>query len=155
MLGASVYTFSIILAVFLIGLGFGSSAGSLLARGKHPRAMLGWSQLLLAAGIAWAAVMMAKSLPYWPINPSLSTSPWITFQMDLIRSLVAVFPAAFLWGAAFPLAIASVAAPGQDAGRTVGRVYAANTIGAIIGAVGFSVLVIPGMGTQNGERLLI
>ena len=27
MLGASVYTFSIILAVFLVGLGFGSSAG--------------------------------------------------------------------------------------------------------------------------------
>src|SRR3954462_9147591 len=92
MLGASVYTFSIILAVFLIGLGFGSSGGAFLARGKHPRAMLGWSQLLLAFGISWAAVMMSKSLPYWPINPSLSPSPWITFQLDLVRSLVAVFP---------------------------------------------------------------
>ena len=38
MLGASVYTFSIILAVFLIGLGFGSSAGAFLARGTRPRA---------------------------------------------------------------------------------------------------------------------
>jgi spermidine synthase len=155
MLGASVYTFSIILAVFLIGLGFGSSAGSFLARGKHPRAMLGWSQLLLAVGIAWAAVMMSKSLPYWPINPSLSTNPWIMFQMDLIRSLVAVFPAAFLWGASFPLAIAAVVGPGQDAGRLVGRVYAANTVGAIIGSLVFSVIVIPTIGTQGGERLLI
>src|SRR3954470_14569403 len=155
MLGASVYTFSIILAVFLIGLGFGSSAGSLLARGKHPRAMLGWSQVLLAAGISWAAVMMAKSLPYWPINPSLSTSPWITFQMDLVRSLVAVFPAAFLWGAAFPLAIAAVVGPGQDAGKVVGRVYAANTVGAILGSVIFAIGVIPIVGTQNGERLLV
>jgi spermidine synthase len=155
MLGASVYTFSIILAVFLIGLGFGSSAGSFLARAKNPRAMLGWSQLLLAAGIAWAAVMMAKSLPYWPINPSLSSSPWITFQMDLIRSLVAVFPAAFLWGASFPLAIAAVVGPGQDAGRLVGRVYAANTVGAILGSLIFSVIVIPTVGTQAAERLLI
>ena len=155
MLGASVYTFSIILAVFLIGLGFGSSAGSFLARGKHPRAMLGWSQLLLAVGIAWAAVMMSKSLPYWPINPSLSRSPWIMFQMDLIRSLVAVFPAAFLWGASFPLAIASVVGPGQDAGKLVGRVYAANTVGAILGSLMFSVMVIPTVGTQTGERLLI
>jgi spermidine synthase len=155
MLGASVYTFSIILAVFLIGLGFGSSAGSFLARGKHPRAMLGWSQLLLAFGISWAAVMMSKSLPYWPINPSLSQSPWITFQMDLIRSLVAVFPAAFLWGASFPLAIAAVVGPGQDAGKLVGRVYAANTVGAILGSLIFSVIVIPTIGTQSGERLLI
>ncbi|HEY4303613.1 MAG TPA: fused MFS/spermidine synthase [Gemmatimonadaceae bacterium] len=155
MLGASVYTFSIILAVFLIGLGFGSSAGSFLARGKHPRAMLGWSQLLLAVGIAWAAVMMSKSLPYWPINPSLSQNPWIMFQMDLIRSLVAVFPAAFLWGASFPLAIAAVVGPGQDAGKLVGRVYAANTVGAILGSLIFSVIVIPSIGTQSGERLLI
>lgn len=155
MLGASVYTFSIILAVFLIGLGFGSSAGSFLARGTRPRATFGWFQLLLAGGVAWAAVMMATSLPYWPINPSLSRSPWITFQMDLIRSLVAVFPAAFLWGASFPLAIASVVVPGQDAGRTVGRVYAANTVGAILGSVLFSVVVIPTVGTQMGQRLLI
>jgi spermidine synthase len=155
MLGASVYTFSIIIAVFLIALGFGSSGGSLLARTIRTRSALGWSQLLLTAAVAWAAYMMASALPYWPINPTLSPSPWITFQVDLIRSLVAVFPAAFLWGASFPLAIAAVVGPGQDAGRVVGRVYAANTVGAIIGSVLFSVLVIPHFGTQQAERLLI
>jgi spermidine synthase len=155
MLGASVYTFSIILAVFLIGLGFGSSAGSFMARGWRARVTLGWTQLLIAAGVAWAAWMMADSLPFWPINPSLSRSPWITFQIDLIRSLTAVFPAAFLWGASFPLAIAAVVGPGQDAGRAVGRVYAANTVGAILGSILFSVVAIPMFGTQQAERFLI
>ncbi len=155
MLGASVYTFSIILAVFLIGLGFGSGTGSFLARGPRPRAMLAWSQLLLTAAIAWSAVMMANWLPYWPINPTLSPNPWITFQVDLVRALVAVFPAALLWGASFPLAIAAVVGPGQDAGRLVGRVYAANTIGAIIGSVFFSVVAIPDFGSQQSQRLLI
>jgi spermidine synthase len=155
MLGASVYTFSIILAVFLIGLGFGSSGGAFMARGTRPRAALGWSQLALVAGIAWGAYMMADSLPYWPINPTLSPNPWITFQVDLVRALVAVFPAALLWGASFPLAIAAVVGPGQDAGRLVGRVYAANTVGAIIGSVVFSVIAIPQMGTQASEQLLI
>jgi spermidine synthase len=155
MLGASVYTFSIILAVFLIGLGFGSSAGAVLARGPRPRVALGWCQLLLAAGIAWAAWMTATSLPYWPMNPTLARDPWILFQVDLIRSAVAVLPAAFLWGASFPLAIASVVGSGQDAGKIVGRVYAANTVGAIIGSVVFAVLVIPTIGTQHAERLLI
>jgi spermidine synthase len=100
-------------------------------------------------------MMMSKSLPYWPINPSLSPSPWITFQVDLLRSLVAVFPAAFLWGASFPLAIAGVVGNGQDAGRVVGRVYAANTVGAILGAVMFSIVMIPQFGTQNAQRVLV
>ena len=155
MLGASVYTFSIILAVFLIGLGIGSGAGSAMSRGRSPRVALAWSQLLLTAGIAWSAYMMARALPYWPVNPMLSPSPWITFQLDLLRSLVAVLPAAFLWGASFPLAIAAVVRPGQDAGRLVGRVYAANTIGAIVGSVVFSVVVIPQLGTLHAEQLLI
>jgi len=155
MLGASVYTFSIILAVFLIGLGFGSSAGSFLSRGGRPRVALAWTQLLVAAGVAWSAWLMADSLPYWPLNPTLSRSPWVTFQVDLIRSLTAVFPAAFLWGASFPLAIAAVVGPGQDAGRVVGRVYAANTIGAILGSIAFTVIVIPLLGTQHAERALI
>jgi spermidine synthase len=155
MLGASVYTFSIILAVFLIGLGFGSSAGSVAARSNRPRVALGWCQLLLTAAIAWAAYMMTRALPYWPINPTLSPSPWITFQIDLLRSAVAVLPAAFLWGASFPLAIAAVMGPGQDAGTLVGRVYAANTVGAIIGSAIFSVFMIPSFGTQQSERALI
>ena len=100
MLGGTVYTFSIILAVFLLGLGIGSSAGSFLARGTaRPRLALGCCQLLLAATIAWTAWMLAESLPYWPIKPELSTSPWFNFQLDLARCLWAVLlPATFLGG---------------------------------------------------------
>jgi len=44
-------------------------------------------------------------------------------------------------GASFPLALASVASPGQD--RAVGRgVYAANTLGAIFGSLFASLLLV-------------
>jgi spermidine synthase len=156
MLGATVYTFSIILGVFLTGLGVGSSAGSWLARGAvNPRVALGVCQMLLVAGIAWAAFMLASVLPHWPINPSLSPSPWITFHLDLTRSFWAIFPAACLWGASFPLALASVAARGQDPGRLVGEVYAANTVGAIVGALAGSLILVGSMGTQGAQRLAI
>ncbi len=155
MLGATVYTFSIILAVFLVGLGLGSAAGSLLARRARPGLALGCCQLLLAAAIAWTAVMLGRSLPYWPINPYLSTSPWLNFQLDLVRCLWAVLPATVLWGASFPLALAAVAAPGRDPGRLVGGVYAANTAGAIVGALGSSLFLIQWAGTQTAQRLLI
>ncbi|HZU36943.1 MAG TPA: fused MFS/spermidine synthase [Gemmataceae bacterium] len=156
MLGGTVYTFSIILAVFLTGLGIGSSIGSFLARTTaRPRLLLGSCQLLLALAIAWTASLMARSLPYWPINPSLSTSPWFTFQVDLTRCAWAVLPATVLWGASFPLALAALAVPGQDSGRLVGSVYAANTVGAILGALGASLLLIAWLGTQQSQRILI
>ncbi len=156
LLGASVYTFSIILAVFLLGLGLGSSAGSLLARsGRNSLVMLGWCQFFLVAGIAWAAFSIDAWLPYWPVDPLLSTNPWLTFQLDLARCLWAVLPAACLWGASFPLALAAAASQHKDSGRVVGAVYAANTFGAIVGAVAFSIILIPAVGTLWAQRILI
>jgi spermidine synthase len=156
LLGATVYTFSIILAVFLVGLGLGSGAGSLLARSVlRPRLALGSCQMLLTAAIAWTAYMLASSLPYWPINPLLSTAPIFTFQVDLVRCLWTILPAALLWGTSFPLALAAVASPGEDAGRMVGGIYAANTAGAIVGALSFSMWLIPHIGTGRSERALI
>ncbi len=156
MLGGTVYTFSIILAVFLAGLGLGSSMGAWFGRTTlRPRLALGICQMLLTVAIAWAAWQLACSLPYWPIKPILSSSPWFNFQLDLLRCLWCIFPAACLWGASFPLALASVAEPGDDSGRLVGRVYAANTVGAIIGATAFSILMIGWIGTQQSQRLLL
>ncbi|MGB7762498.1 MAG: SAM-dependent methyltransferase, partial [Bryobacteraceae bacterium] len=53
LLGSTVYVFSIILAVFLIGLAIGSAAGSGVVRSVRPQLALGWCQALLAGGIAW------------------------------------------------------------------------------------------------------
>ena len=156
LLGPSVYTFSIILAVFLLGLGLGSSAGSLLARSaRNSLVMLGWCQFFLVAAIAWAAFSIDAWLPYWPVDPRLGTNPWLTFQLDLARCLWAVLPAACLWGASFPLALAAAAPQHKDSGRMVGAVYAANTVGAIVGAVAFSTILIPAVGTLWSQRILI
>jgi spermidine synthase len=155
LLGATVYTFSIILAVFLTGLGIGSSIGATLSRTVRPRVALGVCQALLAGAIAWAAYCVTQSLPHWPVDPSLIVSPWMGFQLDLARCGWAVLPAAILWGASFPLALAAAVVPGRDPGQTVGRVYAANTVGAIVGAILLSMVIIPQLGTQWAQRLLI
>jgi spermidine synthase len=156
LLGGTTYTFSIILAIFLIGLGLGSGIGSYAAREVvRPRRALGISQFLLMGAIAWSAWMIAESLPYWPINPALTRNAWVILQVDFVRCLWAILPAASLWGASFPLALASAASEGQDPGRMVGAVYAANTVGAIAGALVFSTLLIPWLGTQASQRILI
>ncbi len=156
MLGATVYTFAIILAVFLGGLGLGSGFGAMLARDStRPRFALGCCQLLQVAAIAWAAHLMSSSLPFWPIALSPDTSHGIKFQVDLVRCACAIFPAAFLWGASFPLALAAAAGGTRDSARIVSRVYAANTVGAILGAVLTSLALFPALGTQHTEQLLI
>ena len=66
-----------------------------------------------------------------------------------------LLPGAILWGASFPLALASVASKGQDPGRLVGGVYAANTVGAIVGALGGSLLLVTWLGTQHAQQALI
>ena len=154
LLGATVYTFSIILAVFLAGLGIGGAAGALISRSVRPRLALGYAQALLVAAIAWTAFQISQSLPWWPVNPLLATGAWYLFQTDLVRVLWAILPATLLWGASFPLALAA-AAPGEDPGRLVAGVYAANTLGAIAGVLGFSIVLIPWIGTAGAERALI
>jgi len=154
--GASVYTFSIILAVFLTGLGIGSGLGSLLLKiVVRPRLALGWCQLLAAGGIAWAAYTMTASLPFWPINPSISSNIWFNFELDLARALWAILPASVMWGASFPLALAAVKMGGQDAASLVSRIYSANTLGAIVGAIGTSLMLVAWVGSQRTEQVLI
>jgi spermidine synthase len=162
MMGATVYAFSIILAVFLFGLGLGSSLGSYIGRrSRSPRAVLGACQLILAVAVSGSAFLLAKELPYWKM-PS-SADPRLTFRGDLWRSVATIAFPALLWGASFPLSL--TAATGLfrqdlrgmnrgDSARLAGSIYAANTFGAILGSLGFSMILIPWIGTQNSERIL-
>jgi spermidine synthase len=154
--GASTYTFSIILAVYLIGLGIGSTLGALIAKSiSNPRAALGWCQLLNVGAIAWSAQMLLNSLPYWPINTSITSNIWFNFQLDFVRGFWAVLPGPILWGASFPLALAAVARKGEDPGRLVGGVYAANTVGAIVGSVVSSLILVYWFGSQRAQQVIM
>ena len=156
LVGATTYTFSLILAVFLAGMGLGSFAGSLSARALvQPRVALAWCQLLLCAAMAWGAYVIGQALPFWPVVPSVAPDPWFQFQLDLTRCAIAVLPGAVLWGASFPLALASVASRDGDPARMVGNVYAANTLGAIVGSLVTSLLLIVWLGSTATQQLII
>ena len=156
MLGATTYTFSIILAVYLTGLGLGSGIGAYLAKVlRTPRNALGACQIAAVGGIAWTAYWVTEAFPNWPVNPALTDNPWLVMQLDVVRAVLAMLPGPILWGASFPLAVAAVARSGRDPGRLMGGVYAANTIGAVVGALAFGLVSIPMLGTQWSQRLLI
>jgi spermidine synthase len=151
----TVYVFSIILAVFLVGLALGSGAGSWLIKRVRPQAALGWCQILLLFGFAWAAYMIVDVLPFWNDNALTTIDPWQMYYLDLKRVLIAILPPTLFWGASFPLACASAARQGEDSGRTAGAIYAANTLGGIAGALLVSLVLIPAIGSQQSQRVLV
>ena len=157
LLGATTYTFSLILAAFLVGLGIGSSVGS-MHRAHAARSAASRSACASAAdaAIAWAGVLDDEAAPVLadqsrPCRParrarSRSTSCAVCGRCCRRRCL---------WGASFPLALAAAGRGEKDPGRLVGTVYAANTVGGIIGALFGSLLVIAWLGTQDAQRILI
>jgi spermidine synthase len=156
LLGGTVYTFALILGSVLLGLGIGSSFGASAARNvRDPRRALAIIQILAIVGLGWAAWMISHNLPYWPINPGNAPTPWHMIQVDFLRSFLVVLPAALCWGASFPLAVAAVADGRGNSSAAVARVYAANTAGAIVGALAASLVLIAWLGTQHSQRLLM
>jgi spermidine synthase len=154
-LGGTVFSFTVILAIFLAGLGMGSSVGSFVARQvRSPQIALGWCQLALVAAVPLAAHMISAELPFWMLNPEFEDSLFQRYAHDLVRSAVAILPATALWGASFPLALAAAAEEGQEPGHLAGGINAANTIGAIAGALLFSLVMIPAVGTTVSQQVL-
>lgn len=153
--GATVYAFSLILAVFLAGLGAGSGLSALvLGVWARPRMVLGWCQLLLAlAGVA-AAYLLSQVFPHWPVEASVSPDLLVVSWVDIVKCALVVFPSAVLWGASFPLALAAAARPADDGARLVGRVAAANTFGAVAGAL-VANLIVASFGSHVAARSLV
>src|SRR5439155_22464564 len=102
---------------------------------------------------AFAAYLLARFFPQQLFSPP--TDLFDHFRFEVTRSALSILPAASLWGASFPLALAAAAPRETDPGRLVGRLYAANTAGAIVGAIATSLLLLPWLGTQGAHRVLI
>ena len=164
--GASIYTFSLILAVFLTGLGIGGLAGSSLAlRATNARTVLGVVQVALAVAIAFGAWAIVNVLPSWQPTtqflPGVRSTPSLAFAYDAMRCAFALLPATILWGASFPLTLAACPERSRRAGagggflRHVARVNATNTAGALAGAILLTIVGIPKLGSQGSQQLLV
>jgi spermidine synthase len=99
--------------------------------------------------------MIVDVLPFWRDNALTTPDPWQMYFLDLKRVILAILPPTLFWGASFPLACAAIARSREDSGRTAGAIYAANTLGGIAGALAVSLLLIPRIGSQQSERVLL
>ncbi|MDJ0762285.1 MAG: spermidine synthase [Myxococcota bacterium] len=139
-IGASVYSFSLVLIAFLIGLAGGAAVFSKLVRRiRNPVFALALVELGIA-GCAMLNFIYMDDLPR--VFAHLVTTHISSYDqhVGLVQFLMfavaafAVLPATFFMGATFPLTIRIASADFTRVGRDVGSVYALNTFGAICGS---------------------
>jgi spermidine synthase len=166
----STYAFSAILAVYLLGIAAGALVAARLAR-TPARATRALGAALAAAAFALVgaiavyrhlpevAALLAAGPPASPAAPGAATTALSVWSWG--RALAIIFaqaaavlllPAALL-GAAFPLALA-LAQPGERPAAVVGRLYAANALGSVAGAVLGTFALVPLLGTRGALLLL-
>jgi spermidine synthase len=138
--GSSIYIFTTILAIFLLGIALGSFLYRRYARPRGER--LGTLGLCLAGVgvLAQATVVLGSGV--------VGDVPF------LVRTVVVLLPATVLMGYAFPLAGRLATPSAEAAGGSVGLLYAANTAGSILGSFSAAFILAGTIGT-NGSILLL
>ena len=151
LLGSSVYAFSLILTTFILGFALGTAIFSRKVNQlKNPLRVFG----ILQVGIGVSALMMIPhfgNIPFinrwvyqnWSME--FATIQWSVFLV--IFSLL--FVPTFLMGGQFPIVIRLVARKLDTLGYSVGKAYASNTVGTIIGSFLAGFVLIPWIGVQN------
>ena len=117
--GATIYTFSLILAVFLVGLGIGSSLGAALRAVSNPRMALGWVQVGLCVCAGMGGVFARRVAAVLADQPVDLDRPGSTSSSISMRAIWVMLPGAILWGMSFPLALAVW--PRRSGPRPAGR----------------------------------
>jgi spermidine synthase len=151
-LGSSVYSFSLMLAVTLTGIAAGSLAAARLRVSSPARKRLYRTQLALGVVLVVqvaAFLFYSRALVFIGIRVVRAS----TF-LDLLatRALVTALylgPPAFLSGAAFALVLRVSSENAGSAPKRAGRIYAANTLGAIAGSLAAGFAAIPLLGSQG------
>jgi spermidine synthase len=146
LLGGSVYAFSTMLASFLVGITIGSAVAARRATTVQ-RAARGFVLAQLGTAIlAFAAFAVLNRLPDLARLLSLSAGRLVA---DASVAGLTLLPSTLCIGATFPFAVRILGRSERDAGPVSARVYAWNTIGAILGALGGGFFLIPALGYEG------
>jgi spermidine synthase len=149
-IGSSTYAFSIVVALFLIGLAGGAWFIGRKDVSAKVRGTLIVMELVTAISL-YASLFVVNWLPWLLINlgMNLHISSWTgLLGLQILSAMLLVLVPALLMGMVMPLVLAWAARDPSQAAARVGRAYAINTIGAIAGAFLTGFVLIPRTSTK-------
>lgn len=151
-IGSSTYAFSVVVALFLVGL----SAGAYVIARRNLAGLL--RETLLKVEI-FTAVSLCLSLAVVNIIPTLlikvglklNVNSWLgLLGLQIGSAALLILVPAFLMGMVMPLVLVWAGTKGRHQSvQLVGRSYAINTLGAIVGAFAAGFVLIPKLSTRS------
>jgi spermidine synthase/MFS family permease/tetratricopeptide (TPR) repeat protein len=149
--GSTTYAFTCMLSSFLIGIFLGSwYASRHVDRMKHALPWFAACQLVLGA-VGLAVLFGFNYVPY--LSVVVTAQEWgnhelAQFARFALSGLV-LLPISLFFGATFPLVVKACATDLTAVGKSVGTLYSANTLGAIVGAFVSGFVVVPCIGVEK------
>ena len=152
-LGSSTYAFTLMLGTFLTGIVLGSALFERWSRSHQPGSLtFAVTQTLTALSALAFLVFFTRLIE---VLPPILRATHESFRglvlAQFAASALAMLPAAVVFGFNFPAVVVLIAGPraatGTAAGAAVGRAYAWNTLGAILGAIAVGFWVMPRLGS--------
>lgn len=143
LIGGSIHAFAVMVASFLAGIAIGGGLGAVWARDRK-RAESGFviAQILVALTGAAAYLYLLSRAPF---TGGLANNSWFGFLL-LLPMTIAI-------GVTYPLAVRILANSPEQAASASARVYAWNTIGAILGSIVGGFWLIPYLRYEGSVRL--
>jgi spermidine synthase len=158
LMGNSTYAFTMMLTAFLSGI----ALGGFLIRFAVDRYALGlrtfaWLQIFIGATSAAALPVLFRLVESKAVRETLTgwsdRAGLLILSHFFISLLVMLVPATMI-GATFPLVGRIYVKDLRSTGADVGKVYAANTLGNVLGAMAPGFVLLPLFGIQKGVVLM-
>ncbi len=150
--GSTMHAFELMLASFIAGIAF----GGLWVRKRadatsDPLRLVGWMQIFMGVAALASLAVYANAFAWvgWLMQSLAKTDGGYTlFNLGTASIAIAIMlPAAFFAGTTLPLFTVTLLRAGLGE-RAIGRVYAWNTLGSIIGVFAATHLLIPTIGLK-------
>jgi spermidine synthase len=143
--GATTYATSTVLAVFMAGLALGSYLGGRVAD-RTRRPLRTYAVLEVATAIAGLlcsfALIGGLGGLYVAVSEAVGEAPTGLLLARIMFVVLCLLPPAVLMGATLPLLVSFVSRLGQHVQVGLGRLYAINTFGAVVGVFAAGLVLI-------------
>ncbi|HYJ17180.1 MAG TPA: fused MFS/spermidine synthase [Candidatus Limnocylindria bacterium] len=150
-IGSSIYSFTTMLVTFLVGLALG---GFIYARvlGNREARLSTFGLVEIWVGLsALATIPLFERLPliFVRLLHGFGDTFTVFLYLQIFLSALVMFIPTILLGMTFPLVARLFTQSLYRVGSGVGSSYAANTVGAVLGAFAGGFILIPHLGVQN------
>jgi predicted membrane-bound spermidine synthase len=133
--GIDITSVTVIVTVFMLGLGVGSIAGGALSQRMQRKALPIFAGLEAGIGIfGFFSLPLFDLVAVHTLNLSRVATGLVTFALLLVPTT--------LMGATLPLLVSHATARSHNVGKSVGALYFANTLGAALGAAAASLFLL-------------